>query len=64
MNALDNPVWYALSGPQRSFAEGTDGAALRYDPDVSIFAALPDRPTTESWAALGSLVGPAGVASL
>ena len=64
MAVLDNPLWYALSGPQRIFAEGIDGAALRYDPEVSIFAAIPDRPTSDSWAALASVVGPGGVAGL
>ena len=64
MDVLDNPVWYALSGPQRAFAEGTDGAALRYDPEVSVFNAIPDRPAAGSWAALAALVGPGGVASL
>jgi ribosomal protein S18 acetylase RimI-like enzyme len=64
VDALDNPLWYALSGPQRGFAQGIDGCALRYDPEVSVFAALPDRPSPASWDALAALVGPGGTAAL
>jgi ribosomal protein S18 acetylase RimI-like enzyme len=58
---LDNPVWHALSGPQATVAEG-DARALRYDPTVSVFAAVPDAAAPESWEALGDLVGPGGSA--
>lgn len=61
---LDNPLWHALSGPQRRFAQGVDGEALRYDPEFSIFSALPDEPTAASWAALAALVGVGGVAAM
>jgi hypothetical protein len=39
--ALDNPAWAALTGPQAHFAE-FNGQAVRYRPDVSPFAALAD----------------------
>jgi GNAT superfamily N-acetyltransferase len=60
---LDNPVWHALTGPHARFAQGT-GLALRYEPEVSAFAALPDDPPREAWDALGDLVGRAGAAVL
>jgi ribosomal protein S18 acetylase RimI-like enzyme len=38
---LDNPVWDSLSGAQAAFAL-RHGAAARFDPDVTVFAALSD----------------------
>jgi len=61
VHVLDNPVWHALAGPQATVAEG-DGRALRYDPAVTVFAAVPDAPTPASWDALRALVGPGGAA--
>ncbi|MGZ4690086.1 MAG: GNAT family N-acetyltransferase [Acidimicrobiia bacterium] len=61
VHVLDNPVWHALSGPQSTVAEGNE-LALRYDPAVSVFAAVPDEATPESWDALRALVGPGGTA--
>jgi ribosomal protein S18 acetylase RimI-like enzyme len=58
---LDNPVWHALSGPQATVAE-RDGRALRFDPELAPFAALPDDATQADWDALRALVGPAGLA--
>lgn len=52
---LDNTAWHALRGPQRALAEG-GALAARYPPDVSPFAALPDEPSDDAWAALASLV--------
>jgi ribosomal protein S18 acetylase RimI-like enzyme len=63
VHPLDNSAWHALHGPQRSFAEG-DGLAVRYDPAVAVFAALPDEPTPEAWDALRELVGPGHLAVL
>ncbi len=57
VHVLDNPAWHALSGPQATVAEG-NGLALRYDPEVSVFAAVPDEPAAEHWDALHELVGP------
>jgi predicted GNAT family acetyltransferase len=59
---LDNPVWRALTGPHAGFAEVL-GAARRYRPDVSVFAAVDDTGI-DAWDALGALVGPAGTAIL
>lgn len=52
---LDNPVYHALRGPHLSFAR-QQGAASRYDPDVSAFAGLPDVPDETSWNDIRSLV--------
>jgi predicted GNAT family acetyltransferase len=63
VHVLDNPVWHALAGPQTAVAEG-DALALRFDPTVSVFAAVADDPTDASWDALHQLVGPGGTAIL
>ncbi|MFC9298887.1 GNAT family N-acetyltransferase [Streptomyces sp. NPDC057011] len=72
-HVLDNPAWASLSGAHTAFAErpGPGGAlgpgtsrAARYRADVSPFAALADPADPRSWADLGALVGPGGVASL
>ncbi len=57
MDALDNWVWRALTGPQAHVSEGS-GEARRYEPAVSPFAALPDEVTPEAWSALGELLAP------
>jgi ribosomal protein S18 acetylase RimI-like enzyme len=55
---LDNPVFAALTGPQASFAV-RHGNAVRYQPDVSPFTGLPDRPSAADWAdAAAGLAGP------
>jgi len=61
VEALDNPVWHALTGPQAAFSEGSS-LALRYQTDVAAFAALPDEVGPDAWAALAQLVGPGGAA--
>jgi predicted GNAT family acetyltransferase len=61
MHVLDNPVWHAHHGPQRTVAE-VRGDASRYEPDVAVFCALPDRIDAAAWDALRALVGPDGVA--
>ncbi|HYC22870.1 MAG TPA: GNAT family N-acetyltransferase, partial [Candidatus Bathyarchaeia archaeon] len=63
MDALDNPVWHALTGPQRALAI-VRGRAARYPVEVAPFAALPDVLEPEAWDELRSLVGPAGIAVL
>jgi predicted GNAT family acetyltransferase len=57
---LDNPIWSALRTTQSALAIG-DGAALRYDRDYAIFAAVPDH-APESLAALGDLIAGTGPA--
>lgn len=52
-DALDNCVWAALGTRHAAFAEA-DGAARRYAPDVSIFAAV-DEPTPAAWRDLARL---------
>ncbi len=55
MHLLDNPVWHALTGPQRHFGIG-EGPARRYQPDISPIAALENPLAAESWAALADIV--------
>ncbi|MFE1876482.1 GNAT family N-acetyltransferase [Streptomyces sp. NPDC059496] len=56
---LDNPVWAALTGPHRGFAEfGPAGLAARYTLDTSPFSALADPQDPRAWADLAALAGP------
>jgi ribosomal protein S18 acetylase RimI-like enzyme len=79
VDPLDNVVWHALTGPQAELAEtrplAAPGAAqsaraaqaaraVRYPPDHSVFAALPDQPDDADWDALADLMGPSGVGVL
>ena len=59
---LDNAVWHSLAGPQRAFAEA-EGLATRFDPDVSVFAALGE-DTDAGWRDLEQVVGSSGIAVL
>jgi ribosomal protein S18 acetylase RimI-like enzyme len=59
---LDNPAMAALLGPHAHLAQRC-GQAVRYQPDVSPFMALPLDPDEAAWADLAKLVGPAGVAA-
>ena len=59
---LDNAAWHALTTVQSGFAD-VYGAARRYHPDVSVFAALASGTAAE-WADLATLVGPEGTAAL
>ena len=52
---LDNAVWHSLAGAHQAFAQRNDGAA-RYDPEVSVFAAL-EHDTDDGWLDLAALVG-------
>jgi ribosomal protein S18 acetylase RimI-like enzyme len=56
VDPLENPAWHALHGPQRALADG-DASAIRYDPAVAPFAALPDIPTPAEWDTLAALIG-------
>jgi predicted GNAT family acetyltransferase len=57
---LDRPAWTALRTLQQKLARG-EGAALRYDGDYAIFAAIGDHEPA-SLAALGALVANTGPA--
>ncbi len=59
---LANIAWHALTTTHAGFAQGT-GLARRYDPQVSVFAAMAD-DSPAAWAELAELVGPGGVAVL
>ena len=56
---LENPAWYALTGPQADFAESY-GQAVRFRPDMCPFAALPSGVDDGAWADLATLGGGAG----
>ena len=67
MDPLENPVWHTLVGDLSHLAEldpADPPRAARFDPAVSVFTALEDDPTDESWVALARLVGPGGIAVL
>jgi ribosomal protein S18 acetylase RimI-like enzyme len=59
VDPLDNPILHALTGPHRAFAQW-HGNAVRYDPEVAPFAALPDDPGAGDWDSLGELVAEPG----
>ncbi|WP_067499788.1 GNAT family N-acetyltransferase [Actinoplanes sp. TFC3] len=61
MELLDNPVWAALSGPQKNLSEGY-GRSARFHPEVSPFAALEDPSDAQAWADLRSLLQPGDLA--
>jgi ribosomal protein S18 acetylase RimI-like enzyme len=63
VHPLDNPVWHALTGPQKTVAQGSSLAA-RYDADYAPFAGIADPASEASWRALHELVGAAGAAIL
>ena len=60
--SLDNAVWHALTTHHQAFAE-VAGAARRYHPDVSVFAAVDDT-ADDGWDDLATLVGPSGPGAL
>ncbi|GAA2587062.1 GNAT family N-acetyltransferase [Winogradskya consettensis] len=55
MENLDNPVWAALSGPQKNLSLRYARSA-RFDPAISAFAALEDPSDPLAWADLRSLL--------
>ena len=57
---LDNPAWWALTGPQEAYGE-VAGPVARYRPEVSAFGAFADVPGSREWAAMAELAGPGGV---
>jgi ribosomal protein S18 acetylase RimI-like enzyme len=56
-HALDNPVFYSLTGAHRGFAR-VAGRAVRYQEDVSVFFGLPDEPDATDWAGAALLAEP------
>ncbi|WP_432840667.1 GNAT family N-acetyltransferase [Dactylosporangium sp. CA-092794] len=56
-HGLDAPVWSALNGPHRTFAE-IIGRAARYRADVAPFYGLAPDAGPEAWADLAKLAGP------
>jgi ribosomal protein S18 acetylase RimI-like enzyme len=60
---LDNPVWLALQGPQRSLGSVAGGAA-RFDAEVSPFGGFAGEPSAADWEDMASLVGPGGMVAI
>ena len=54
-NPLDNPTWHALTGPLAHLAIG-HGLARRFQPDVSVFAAIADE-SAAAWDDLAAVAG-------
>ena len=59
-SVLDNPVWFALTGPQADRA-ARDGNAVRFPSEVSPFVGMVD-DSDASWADLARLLGPSAPA--
>ncbi len=57
MHVLDNPVWHALIGIHATVAQRALYAA-RYEPEVAVFAGIPDHPVPAAWEGLRDIVGP------
>jgi ribosomal protein S18 acetylase RimI-like enzyme len=57
---LDNPAWYALTGPQAWIAE-RKGDAARFPADVGPFGGLPTEPDAQTWTDFAALAGPGGI---
>lgn len=55
-SVLDNPAWFALTGPQAALAV-REGSAARFDPAMSPFIGMSD-DGDESWSDLARLLGP------
>lgn len=60
---LDNAIWRALHGRQRAFGAATESAA-RFDPEVSVFSALPDEISPSDWDDLAALHQPGAITAL
>jgi len=60
---LDNPAWWALTGPQRALGRATPRAA-RFDAEVSPFGAFGEVPTAGDWDELAELTGPGASVAL
>jgi ribosomal protein S18 acetylase RimI-like enzyme len=60
---LDNPVWWALQGPQRSLGE-VSGAAARFVAEVSPFGGFEGQPGPADWQDLARISGPASTVAV
>jgi len=67
VDPLENAVWHSLVGDLAHLAQASpadEPRAVRFDPAVSVFAAVGDEPTPASWSSMAELVGPGGTAVL
>jgi ribosomal protein S18 acetylase RimI-like enzyme len=60
---LDNALWHSMLGRHRNRSVVVDGAAC-FEPEVSVFSALPDEPTEANWRTLAELHEPGATTSL
>ncbi len=60
---LDNPVWWALQGSQRTLGAVASRAA-RFADEVSPFGAFASPPTADDWDEMATLTGPGGSVAL
>ena len=58
-SVLDDPAWSSLTGVDSRFAQ-VHGDAIRYDPEISVWAAMSG---SDAWDDLASLLGPGGTAA-
>jgi ribosomal protein S18 acetylase RimI-like enzyme len=63
VTVLDNPIWWALAGPQSGLGTSTS-RAVRFDPAVSPFGAFSVDPDPAHWEDLAQLTGPGGTVAL
>ena len=63
VSVLDNPVWWALAGPQRHLGTSTD-RVVRFHPEISPFAAVPAAATDDDWLDLARMAGSGGQLAL
>ncbi|WP_327004650.1 GNAT family N-acetyltransferase [Dactylosporangium sp. NBC_01737] len=63
MHILDNPVWAALGGPHRRFAERV-GDAARYQTDVAPFITVAPGAGPAVWADVAALAGAGEVVTI
>ena len=57
---LDNPSLASLNGEHARFAERR-GEIARYQPDVSVWTGIPERPTDQDWEDVRALLGSGAV---
>jgi len=60
---LDNPAWWALTGPQKHLG-AVRGSAARFDPLISPFGALADVRERGGWTDLAAVTDPGGGVAL
>ena len=60
---LDNPVWWALQGPQQTLGMAVNDVA-RFVPEISPFGGFAGKPGPTDWEDLAALTGPGATVAL